>query len=244
MYNNVLVISDNAFLSREFFNIIKEKDFSKANFVLAISPYSQSSEFTNAQILDQKKSADINQIIANYDLVLSLHCKQIFPPKLVNTVKCINIHPGYNPINRGWYPQVFSILNDLPIGATIHEIDIELDHGPIIARAFVNKESHDTSESLYDKIVHQELALIKMHIEAIIHNNYITYSPEDDGNLFLKKDFNELLELDLNEQASMGTLIRRLRALSHGNFNNAYYIDADTGKKVFVSIKLNPEENE
>jgi methionyl-tRNA formyltransferase len=159
-------------------------------------------------------------------------------------VKCINIHPGFNPINRGWYPQVFSIINKLPVGATIHEIDEKLDHGNIIAREFVNKESYDTSESLYNKIVDKEIELLELNIENIISGNFKVTVPEEEGNLNLKKDFNKLLELDLEEQISVGDLINRLRALTHGDFNNAYFIDPSTGKKIFIRINLKPEDYE
>ena len=67
----------------------------------------------------------------SYDLFLSLHSKQLFPDALVETRPCFNVHPGLNPHNRGWFPQVFSILNGLPCGVTIHNMDTQLDHGPI-----------------------------------------------------------------------------------------------------------------
>lgn len=245
MYKNVLVISDNAYLSDKLFNLLKQKNFKQTQFSLAISPFSNVSDFFKKPIvLDLKKQENIKKISEHYDLVISVHCKQIFPADLVNSVKCINVHPGYNPINRGWYPQVFSILYDLPVGATIHEIDEQLDHGPIIARAFVDKENFDTSESLYHKIINKELELFENHIDSIISNKYATTIPEENGNLFLKKDFNDQLHLNLDETSSLHEFIKRLRALSHGNFNNAYYIDSVTGKKVFVSITLTPEDNE
>ena len=59
--------------------------------------------------------------------------------------------------------------------------------------------------------------------------------------IFLKKDFNELLELDLNEQISIGDFINRLRALTHGNYDNAYFIDSKTNKKVFIGVRLKSE---
>ncbi len=244
MFKNVLVISDNAYLCKEFFNIVRNKKLNDTSFSLGISPFSKTSDFDTPMIFDLKIQSHIDKIKNDFDLILSIHCKQIFPSDLVNTVKCINVHPGYNPINRGWFPQVFAIINELPIGATIHEIDDALDHGAIIARSFVNKENHDTSLSLYNKIIKKELELLDSHLESIIENTYESSQPEIEGTLYLKKDFNDLLKLDLNEQTSIGDLINRLRALTHGDFNNAYYLDPDTGKKIFVGIKLKPENDE
>ena len=135
-------------------------------------------------------------------------------------------------------------MHDLPIGATIHEIDTELDHGNIIARAFVTKESFDTSETLYQKIITKEVELLNSYLEAILENEYQTLVPENAGNLFLKKDFNDQLELNLQQQLTMGEFINKLRALTHGNFNNAYFIDPDSGKKIHVGITLKPENND
>ncbi len=249
MFKNALIISDNVLLCKEFFRLIQKKKIDYTTFTFSISPFSDLSAFivderVDIKVFDLKKQEDINQIVAQFDIVFSIHCKQIFPPDLVSTVKCINVHPGYNPINRGWYPQVFSILHDLPIGATIHEINTELDHGNIIARAFVTKETFDTSETLYQKIVAKEIELLENNLESILKNNYQTVVPENEGNLFLKKDFNNQLELNLQEKLSMAELIDKLRALTHGSFNNAYFIDPKSGKKIYVGISLKPENDD
>lgn len=249
MFKDILIISDNLFLCRKFNALIKKKNFPNVNFTFSISPFTKKESFNvddtiDVKVFNLKNQEDIEMILSNFDLIISIHCKQIFPLDLVSKLKCINVHPGYNPINRGWYPQVFSIINDLPIGATIHEIDEKLDHGKIIARAFVKKEAHDTSGSLYNKIVLTELELLELHLESIINGTYQLIEPEDEGNLYLKKDFNELLHLDLEEISSVGNTIDKLRALTHENYKNAYFIDALSGKKIYVTIQLTPEEDE
>jgi len=102
-FSKILIISDNAFLSSEFKNIIKVLPNKKNyTFDFAKSPNSQLKDpRKKAKIYDLKKNENITEIIKNYDLVFSIHCKQFFPNELVKNVKCINIHPGYNPINRG-----------------------------------------------------------------------------------------------------------------------------------------------
>ena len=42
-------------------------------------------------VFDLKNQKDINCIKENYDLVFSIHCKQIFPVDLISKLKCINI---------------------------------------------------------------------------------------------------------------------------------------------------------
>lgn len=249
MFKNALIISDNLPLCKEFHSLIGKRKSNATSFTFSTSPFTDKQSFivsedTDVKVFNLKDQKAIDEIIATYDLVFSIHCKQIFPPDLVSKVKCINIHPGYNPINRGWYPQVFAIINDYPIGATIHEIDKELDNGNIIARALVSKEAYDTSESLYNKVIAKEMELLEEHLESILANGYKAFEPESESNLHLKKHFNELLHLDLNEATTVGKVIDKLRALTHGSYSNAYFIDEKTGKKIYVGIQLKQEEDE
>jgi len=243
MKKNILVISDNLFLCNEFEKIIETIQQPDITWDFSISPFSDYKLFSDSlvrsvSVRNLRNNKDVAEICDTYDIVFSVHCKQIFPEKLVSMVKCINIHPGYNPINRGWYPQVFAIIHDYPIGATIHEIDSELDHGPIIDRALVEKDIWDTSLSLYNKVVNLEIELVKKNIVSILSDSYATIEPETEGKLHLKKDFNELCEITLAETQTVGETINKLRALSHGDYKNAFFIDPTTGKKVFVNIEL------
>jgi methionyl-tRNA formyltransferase len=236
---NILVISDNSYLAEKLNLLITKHKIQGQKFVFAISPFSNPADFEiKSRVYDLKERNHIEEIIANYELVFSLHCKQLFPSELVRKVKCINIHPGYNPLNRGWYPQVFSIIYDLPIGATIHEMDGEVDHGSIIARKIVKKYGYDTSETLYKRVIELELELLDEYLPLILANSYEEKKPEIEGNLYLKRDFNNLKKIDLNKNYKAEEFLKLLRALTHGDFKNAYYIDKDTGRKVYISLKI------
>lgn len=238
-YNKVLIISDNLFLINAFHTLSLSieglsVDYACSNGNTAL--LNEPSLPVKIETIEVKKQhADI---AAKYSLVFSLHCKQLFPAELVSAVKCINVHPGYNPYNRGWFPQVFSILNKFPIGATIHEIDEKLDHGSIIARKLAETNSWDTSIDIYNRVQQLEVDLLKEHLVSILNGSYKTIAPEAEGNINLKKDFNQLCKLDLGEAVTMGEAIDRLRALTHGNYANAFYTDTKTGDKIFVKITL------
>lgn len=182
-------------------------------------------------------------IVANFDVVISGHCKQLFPSQLVSGTRCINIHPGLNPHNRGWFPQVFSIINGKPLGATIHVIDEELDHGPILAQREVPVFSWDTSLSAYQRVQEAEKKLIENCLLDVLFNR-CSGSEADSGNINLKRDFNALCELDLEEVLTMKEAIDRLRALSHPPYSNAYFKAQEDQRKVFVSLSLKPENNQ
>jgi dTDP-4-amino-4,6-dideoxyglucose formyltransferase len=239
-FSKPLVITDNFFLCTEFISVLKELGITM-KFDFAISKYSSLTAFKKISpeifVLDLKDDNDVQRLLMKYDLVFSVHSKQLFPARMVNGVKCINIHPGYNPINRGWYPQVFAIIQKKPVGATIHEIDEQLDHGRIIARDFVAQYSWDTSATLYNRILQKEIELLKLHLISILNNAYTSFAPEEEGTLALKKDFNSLLQLDTSQQMTLGEAINLLRGLTHEPYSNAYFISPG-GEKIFVSLKL------
>ncbi len=193
-----------------------------------------------AKGINLKDKQVTRRIIQEYDLVFSLHCKQIFPSQLVENVCCINFHPGLNPYNRGWYPQAFSIINCLPVGATIHLMDAEVDHGEIIAQKKVDIEVSDTSLEVYKKIIEVEKELISKNIFNIVVGNYNSKMPQHEGNYNGEKDYRALCKLDLNSFASFEEHLNILRATSHGEFKNAYFVD-DRGNKYFVRIVIEPE---
>ena len=242
-YNRVLVISDNQFLINAFNaltagleGVAIDYTCTKSNLTLL----NDTSLPVKINPVDVK--AEWESLASRYDLIFSLHCKQLFPAQLVKTVKCINVHPGYNPHNRGWFPQVFSIINGTPAGATIHEIDELLDHGTIIARREVKINSWETSIDVYDRVQLLEVELLKENLMAILQGTYGAFAPEEEGNVNLKKDFNDLCRLDMNKEMTMGNAINHLRALTHGKYPNAFFIDPETGSKVFVKISLEKEQ--
>lgn len=172
-----------------------------------------------------------------YDLFLSLHCKQIFPDEFVNNVRCVNVHPGLNPYNRGWYPQVFAILNKRPHGATIHEIDSQLDHGAIIAQEKVDIHSWSTSYSVYSEVQQAEARLLEANLDVILSNTYKKTYPKSEGNVNYVKDFHALCEINPKENVTWAEAIDRLRALSYKGYKNAYFIDSN-GDKIWLELSL------
>lgn len=241
----ILVISDNPrftkFFQEECLNQGVDK-FLVVDYRYSINNKSPS-EMINlgAVSIDVKNEKSILIIKTEYYLVLSLHCKQIFPVELVSAVTCINIHPGLNPHNRGWFPQVFSIINKKPIGATIHLMDGEVDHGCIIDQASVNVRQSDTSLEVYERVFAAEMMLLRKNFRAIINKKFESVAPTFDGNFNSIKDFKSLCHLNLDAIAPLREHINLLRALSHGAFKNAYFYNED-GKKIFVRLSLDEEK--
>lgn len=181
-------------------------------------------------------------LLDSYELVISAHCKQLFPKSVYARVECLNIHPGYNPETRGWYPQVFGLLKGLRVGLTVHRIDAMLDHGPIVYRQEVHAQNWDTSRTLYCRIVDSEIQYLEMNLRKLLAGTYECNPMEHEGSVFLRRDFEEVCLIDLEEKGSFRDFYNRLRALSFEGFNNAYFIDEASGKKVYLELRISPDE--
>ena len=174
-FRSVLVVSDNEAIVEAFIELITRRPELKNgrtfDFACFYSNDAMAKKYIGGYIMRPlNMKTEYQAIIDSFDLVISAHCKQIFPNELVTSLKCINLHPGLNPYNRGWYPQVFSIINKLPLGATLHVIDEKLDHGEIIAQEAVEVDASDTSLTAYNKVQAAELRLMEVNLEDILNN--------------------------------------------------------------------------
>ena len=238
----IFVVTDNRFIYKEFNRITKDIAIELDYFCSPKSEMIFQSELMDGSIkVLSLKEQYTELIIAQYFLGFSCHSKQLFPAALVNTITCINIHPGFNPYNRGWFPQVFSIIDKSPIGVTIHLMDEKIDHGNIIIQEEIKVYSYDTSIDVYNRVLAKEVELLESCIHDIISLNISPKQPFSEGNYNSLEDYKKICKIDLNKQVTMGEAIDLLRALTHPPYKNAYFIDKEN-KKVFVTISMEPEK--
>jgi methionyl-tRNA formyltransferase len=244
MSKRILIISDTKSVLDRLMPFFDQKKGGHAALDIRFSPGNEILE-REYRDNDAIRSLDMRtswkQVAADYDIVFSVHSKQIFPAELVEAVRCVNVHPGYNPYNRGYYPQVFSLLNKMPIGCTIHLMDSKIDHGPVLVQEKIQAQAWDTSLSLYQRIVDAEITLFTAHFDDIVSGRLQGKAAEENGNLNLKKDFDALRTIDLKAPTTFGAAIDRFRALTHGEYKNCYFID-ETGRKIYLRIELLPDQ--
>jgi len=192
------------------------------------------------QILDVK--GEKQKLLKTVRALISLHCRQIFPPEVVRGIRCINFHPGFNPHNRGWFPHVFSMINGQPAGITIHEMDEAVDHGPIIHREAIAIAPDEVSADVYRRIIEREKFLFDQWIGRLILGDYETQQPERGGNYQSKQDFESLKEMHLEAKSTVGEVLNYLRAMTFPGYKNAYFRDQASGGRYYVSIQIEPEK--
>lgn len=233
----VCVVTDNNFIFKKFKELAAKSKHDFDFYYSTINKsfkeiYENSSDFKSLSL--KECNADFFNM---YDVFISLHCKQFFPNVLVDNYRCINVHPGLNPYNRGWFPQVFSILNKKPVGVTIHEMDNELDHGPIIWQTELEIFDYETSYDVYLRIQDLEIKMLEEHLDDMITGNYTVSPMKNEGNINYKSDFDSLCCLDLNRIGTFEEFLNILRATTFNKYDNAYFIDSN-GNKVYVSVNL------
>lgn len=230
----LVILTDNILIYKSFRGIIESAFDGKVEYYCSPSSEKMFLEFKDVLVLDIKQ--DYKKVL-DADLVISCHCKKIFPSELVNTVRCINVHPGLNPFNRGWYPQVFAINNKLPHGATIHEMDEKIDHGSIIVQEKVDIFDTDKSSDVYNRVLEAEINLFRDNITTILSNSYTTRAMDNEGNYNSIQDFKDLCQIDMSKKGTFKEFYDLIRSLTHDPYSNAFFYDKN-GDKVYISINI------
>jgi methionyl-tRNA formyltransferase len=135
------------------------------------------------------------------------------------------------------YPHIFSIINGLPTGATIHEVDEKIDNGDIIYQKEVIIHKYDDSKSLHERIMKIELELFESNFNDIIFGTYTKTKPSHIGNINYKSDFEQLREINLSDYDTFENHINKLRAMTYGDYKNTFFYDKD-GSKIYVKMQL------
>jgi len=117
----------------------------------------------------EKKNIEL-VVLAGFMRLLSSH----FVRKYRNRI--INIHPSLLPAFKGTHGIKDAFESGARVtGVTVHFVDEELDHGPIILQEEVKIDANDTLESLEDKIHKVEHRLypkaIKLFVEGKLKIN-------------------------------------------------------------------------
>lgn len=175
------------------------------------------------------------------DILLSINFGYIFPLAVLNSVPFpMNLHTGLLPWCRGSNPNVWSIIERNPAGATLHRMTCKVDQGNLIASLEVPVEPHDTGKSLYGKLEKASVTLISNIWPDLISGEIMEFPPPEGGSVHRASEMKTLSRLHLNENSSLGSFIDRLRALTFPPYKNAYFVHE--GKRYYVEISIQPGE--
>jgi len=150
----------------------------------------------NAQALDRARAASIDaetfdanddgtallSLLAKHhiDLVVLAGYMKRVPPPVVKEFhgRIVNVHPGLLPEfgGAGMYGarvhQAVLSSGARTTGVTVHLVDDEFDHGPVIAQWRIKVNEDDTPESLAARVLEVEHAIYPRAVEMIAFLNH------------------------------------------------------------------------
>ena len=184
---------------------------------------------------------EIQESIRNLhpDIGLSVYFGYIFRHEVLGIFPkgIINLHPSYLPYGRGAYPNVWSIVDDTPAGATLHYIDAGIDTGDIISQRKVNIEPVDTGETLYRKLEDVSTELFRDSWE-LISSGSTRRKPQSHGDHVTHRirDVEKIDCINLDQVYKARDLINILRARTFSPNPGAFF--RQEGRKIYMQLEL------
>ena len=129
----------------------------------------QRKDFASKQEFEQKIIGHLKE--NKIDLIAMAGFMRMLSPEFVNLYKnkIINIHPALLPSFKGSSGIKDAFEHGVKVtGVTVHFVDEEMDHGPIILQAHVKIEKTDTMESLEEKIHRAEHKLYPQAVKLFV----------------------------------------------------------------------------
>jgi phosphoribosylglycinamide formyltransferase-1 len=110
-------------------------------------------------------SGALRECVSAYepDLVVSAGFMRILAPAFVDAFagRLINLHPALLPSFRGAHAVRDALEAGVKVsGTTVHFIDHDVDHGPILLQEAVEVRPDDTEDSLHERIKRAERVLL------------------------------------------------------------------------------------
>jgi phosphoribosylglycinamide formyltransferase-1 len=129
--------------------------------------------FDSREAFDRRVLEELNK--HEVDVVCPAGFMRLLSPVLVRAFpnRILNIHPALLPSFPGLHGQRQALEYGVKIsGATVHIVDEELDHGPILLQAAVPIVGSDTEESLSARILEQEHRLYPEAIAMLLDGKF------------------------------------------------------------------------
>lgn len=176
------------------------------------------------------------------DFIVGVHFPYVIPPEVLELPSrgVLNLHPAYLPFNRGWHTPSWAILDQTPIGATLHFMDDGIDTGDMVAQERIEPGPGETADSLYQRLKELELEVFRKAWPSLADGSY-RRTPQDPskGTSHVKADLltDEVRRIDMEQPMPAGELIRRLRALTTSDPAEAAWFERD-GRRFRIRVAI------
>jgi hypothetical protein len=171
---------------------------------------------------------------------LSVHYREILPLDFLRRYTAIyNLHPGYLPWGRGYYPVFWAIWEGECAGASLHLMTERVDAGPIVERVLAVQGPHDTGGTLLKEVYELERRLFLKWWPLLLQQEILpTFIPDDAGSYHSKAHFLKLRDAPPIHELSVDAMCRLARALCHPDYQQLTF----TKDNLLFEMKVRRED--
>ena len=222
--------------------LVSEKErASHAKHLIELSGLPESKIIEGDNFKKEENQSILRKI--NPDYIFGIHFPYLIPKSVLDIPKIgfLNLHPAYLPFNRGWHTPSWAILDQTPIGATLHIMEEKLDTGDVIHQKEVKINPDDTANSLYQRLKVVEFETFKEAFPKLLNDNFQSKAQDlGTGTSHVKNDLfqEEVQKIDLEKSYTGKEWIDKMRALTTNDSSEAaYFIKDDVKYRVQIKIE-------
>ncbi len=186
-------------------------------------PFIQPKSPRNLQFINDIQNLD------RPDLIITVEYDKILDPKIlaIPRMGTINIHFSPLPRHQGYFPVVWSIMEDKKAGVTMHWVNGQVNAGDIIATQTIPIGTEDTSYTLYLKLSKTGMELFKNYFPKVIKGSAPKIPQQVERSTYHAAGYPEQRIIDWNKSGAM--IDRFVRALTFPGFESArtFYNDME-----------------
>ena len=165
--------------------------------ILFLGPYKESQKKIvnylkqeNNKIINIDTNINFENIDDSFDFLISYGYKYKIKKEILKKIKIIslNLHISYLPWNKGADPNFWSFAENTPRGVSIHEINENIDDGPIIYRRKIAYRKSDTLFSSYNALLTSIESLFFDKWKYLKKNNYKKKTIIEKGSFHRSRD--------------------------------------------------------
>lgn len=186
---------------------------------------------------DPRSDAYAEHCRRDADAILSAHCNVVLPPRVIEAVAHpLNLHPGFLPYGRGYWPTYWAIADESPAGTTLHRMAPLVDRGVIVAQRRVRVLPTDTGEVLTRRVAEAEAALLREAWPRVRSGSYPVREARGKGTYHDRAEGLEARRLTGAETMPARRLVNLIRAFTDSRFDGASVRLG--GREVFLRLAL------
>lgn len=171
-----------------------------------------------------KNRGHVQAPMGECDVLISVMYDRLLHQDFLVDRRCYNFHPGILPEYRGAGAYSWAIINgERETGVTLHQIDQDIDHGPIIEVRRFPVTPADTAGSLFAQAEKVMALMFRRWYDRMVTGSVeVTPQEEAYAGIYYRKELERAKDLT-----------RYVRALTFEGKESAYFIDS-RGEKIYI----------